>query len=167
MLCDMPYKITNSIIFNITLYFMTNLRREPGPFFFFLLISFSTMVMVMSMIFRTIASASRTLFQALVPAAILIFELVIFTGFVLPKQYMLGWCRWLRTLTSGYAFEALMVNEFHDREFKCTEYVPTSKAPSAGAAALKYANVGPKTRFVLRLALLLEIQTSTETRHQL
>jgi ABC-type multidrug transport system permease subunit len=32
MLTDMPYKILNAIIFNITLYFMTNLRREPGSF---------------------------------------------------------------------------------------------------------------------------------------
>ncbi|OAA40910.1 ABC transporter ABCl1 [Metarhizium rileyi] len=148
MLCDMPYKILNSIVFNITLYFMTNLRREAGAFFFFLLISFST-VMVMSMIFRTIASASRTLFQALVPAAILILDLVIFTGFVLPKQYMLGWCRWLSYIDPlGYAFEALMVNEFHNREFKCTEYVPTSKAPFASAAQFltKYANVSPENQ---------------------
>lgn len=146
MLCDMPYKITNSIIFNITLYFMTNLRREPGAFFFFLLISFTT-VMVMSMIFRTIASASRTLFQALVPAAILILDLVIFTGFVLPKQYMLGWCRWLSYIDPlGYSFEALMVNEFHNRRFTCVQYVPTSKAPSSAFASLlqKYANVDPE-----------------------
>jgi ABC-type multidrug transport system permease subunit len=32
MLTDMPYKILNAIVFNITLYFMTNLRREPGSF---------------------------------------------------------------------------------------------------------------------------------------
>ena len=30
MLTDMPYKILNAIISNLTLYFMTNLRREPG-----------------------------------------------------------------------------------------------------------------------------------------
>ncbi len=89
MLCDMPFKVLNAITFNITLYFMTNLRREPGPFFFFLLISFST-GLVMSMIFRTIASASRTLFQALVPAGILMLDLIIFTGFVIPKAYMRG-----------------------------------------------------------------------------
>lgn len=148
MLCDLPYKITNVIIFNLTLYFMTNLRREPGAFFFFLLISFST-VMVMSMIFRTIGSASRTLFQALVPAAILILDLVIFTGFVLPKQYMLGWCRWLSYIDPlGYAFEALMVNEFHDRKFRCTQYVPTDKAPSSGFVDTlkKYANVNPENQ---------------------
>lgn len=40
MLTDLPYKIMNAIVFNIIIYFMTNLRREPGAFFFFLLTSF-------------------------------------------------------------------------------------------------------------------------------
>jgi ATP-binding cassette subfamily G (WHITE) protein 2 (PDR) len=39
LIVDLPYKITNSLVVNSTLYFMTNLRREPGPFFFFLLIA--------------------------------------------------------------------------------------------------------------------------------
>ena len=30
MLTDLPYKVLNSICFNLILYFMTNLRREPG-----------------------------------------------------------------------------------------------------------------------------------------
>ncbi|KAI2617960.1 ABC-2 type transporter-domain-containing protein [Hypomontagnella submonticulosa] len=129
MLCDMPYKIANAIVFNITLYFITNLRREPGPFFFFLLITFVT-VMVMSMIFRTIASASRTLSQAMVPAAMLILDLVIFTGFVIPIDYMLPWCRWLNYLDPlAYAFESLMVNEFHNRDFTCDVFVPNPIVP--------------------------------------
>ncbi|KAL7898061.1 ABC-2 type transporter domain-containing protein [Trichoderma sp. SZMC 28014] len=129
MLCDLPYKVVNAIIFNLTLYFMTNLRREVGPFFFFLLISFSA-VLVMSMIFRTIASASRTLFQALVPAALLILSLVIFTGFVLPTRYMLGWCRWIGYIDPlSYAFEALVVNEFHNREFECVDFIPSKNFP--------------------------------------
>jgi hypothetical protein len=37
MLTDMPYKILNAIAFNVPLYFMANLRRAPGPFFYFLL----------------------------------------------------------------------------------------------------------------------------------
>nr|AET72446.1 ATP-binding cassette transporter ifT1 [Cordyceps fumosorosea] len=124
MLCDLPYKIVNGVIFNLVIYFMTNLRREPGHFFFFLLISYAT-VLVMSMIFRTIGSATRTLFQALVPAAILILALVIFTGFVLPTRYMLGWCRWIGYINPlAYAFEALLVSEFHGQEFPCTDFVP-------------------------------------------
>lgn len=126
MLCDLPYKVLNTITYNLTIYFMTNLRREPGPFFFFLLMSFLVTV-CMSMIFRTIASASRTLSQAMVPAALLILALVTFTGFVIPIDYMLGWCRWLNYIDPlAYAFESLMVNEFHGRTFQCTELVPSA-----------------------------------------
>lgn len=126
MLCDMPYKVGNAIVFNLTLYFMTNLRRDAGAFFFFMLFSFFT-VLTMSMIFRTIASSSRTLSQAMVPAAILILILVIFTGFVIPTRYMLGWCRWLNYIDPlAYAFDSLITNEFHGRRFDCTNYVPSS-----------------------------------------
>lgn len=130
MLCDLPYKVVNSIVFNLTLYFMANLRREPGAFFFYLLTTFLA-TLAMSMMFRTIGSASRTLSQAMVPAAIIILALVIFTGFVIPIDYMLGWCRWMNYLDPlAYAFESLMVNEFHNRRFTCSAYVPS------------YANVG-------------------------
>ncbi|CAK7567123.1 MAG: Multidrug resistance protein [Sporothrix epigloea] len=126
MLCDMPYKIINCFTFNLGIYFMTNLRREAGPFFFYLLISFVT-VLAMSMIFRTIASASRTLSQAMVPAALIILGLVVFTGFVIPIDYMLGWCRWMNFIDPlAYSFESLMVNEFSGRQFTCDTYVPSN-----------------------------------------
>ncbi|KAK4052513.1 Multidrug resistance protein [Microbotryomycetes sp. JL201] len=124
MLCDIPYKVSNSIIFSLTLYFMTNLRRDPGHFFFFLLISF-TLTLCMSMIFRTIGSASRTLSQALVPAAVLILGLVIYTGFAIPTRNMLGWARWMNYINPiAYGFEALMVNEFSGRQYRCDQFVP-------------------------------------------
>ena len=52
IMVDMPYKISNSILFNVTLYFMTNLNRDAGAFFFYLLVSF-IMVLAMSGIFRS------------------------------------------------------------------------------------------------------------------
>jgi len=124
MLTDMPYKVLNAITFNLVLYFMTNLRREPGYFFFFVLISF-VLTLVMSMFFRSIASLSRSLDQALAPAAILILGLVMYTGFAIPPTYILGWAVWIRYINPvSYAFEALMINEFHDRDFPCVNYVP-------------------------------------------
>lgn len=124
MLCDLPYKLGNGIFFNIIVYFMTGLRREAGSFFFFMLFSYF-IVLSMSMIFRTIGSSSRTLFQALVPTAILILALVIFTGFVIPSDYMLSWCSWIRYIDPlAYGFEALIVNEFHGRRFPCKTHVP-------------------------------------------
>lgn len=129
MLCDMPYKLTNTITFNMAIYFMTGLRRDAGHFFYYILISFIT-VMAMSMMFRTIASSSRTLSQAMVPAALIILGLVIFSGFVIPIDYMLGWCRWMNYIDPlAYAFEALMVNEFSGRQFECTSFVPSAAVP--------------------------------------
>jgi ATP-binding cassette subfamily G (WHITE) protein 2 (PDR) len=124
MLTDLPYKVLNAITFNLVLYFMTNLRREPGNFFFFVLISF-TLTLVMSMFFRSIAALSRSLVQALAPAAILILGLVMYTGFTIPPTYMLGWSKWIRYINPvSYGFESLMINEFHNRDFDCNQYVP-------------------------------------------
>ncbi|KAL4934904.1 hypothetical protein BDV06DRAFT_144677 [Aspergillus oleicola] len=121
MLCDMPYKTLNAITFNIPLYFLTNLRREPRSFFIFLLFSYVT-TLTMSMLFRTMAATSRTLSQALVPAAILILGLVIYTGFTIPTRNMLGWSRWMNYINPiGYGFESLMVNEFQGRSFNCSD----------------------------------------------
>ncbi|KAH9859495.1 hypothetical protein IAQ61_011276 [Plenodomus lingam] len=125
MITDVPYKVVNAITFNLILYFMSNLRREPGNFFFFILVSL-TLTLTMSMLFRSIASMTRTLEQALAPAAILILGLVMYTGFTVPPTYMLGWSKWMRRVNPvAYGFEALMVNEFHDRQFECDQYVPS------------------------------------------
>lgn len=44
----------------------------------------------------------------MVPASILILALVIFTGFVIPVDYMLGWCRWINYLDPvAYGFESV------------------------------------------------------------
>ncbi|KAK4983971.1 Multidrug resistance protein [Elasticomyces elasticus] len=130
-------ELFNAVFFNIVLYFMTNLRREPGAFFFFFLISFF-LTLTMSMIFRTIASVSRTLAQAMAPAAISILAIVIYTGFAIPTTYMLGWARWINYLDHvAYGFESLMINEFHERNFSCSIFVPSGP---------EFANVGPQNR---------------------
>lgn len=94
VLLDLPYKICNAVLFNTTIYFMANLRREPNAYFFFLLTSFLILI-TMSMLFRTIASISRTVPGAMTPAAVLFLAILIFTGYALPIDYMLGWSRWI------------------------------------------------------------------------
>jgi ABC-type multidrug transport system permease subunit len=111
MICDLPNKILTSVFFNITLYFMTNLRRTPGAFFTFYLFSF-TCVLAMSMVFRTIGALSRSLAQAMAPAAVFILALVIYTGFAVPIRDMHPWFRWINYVDPvAYAFESLMINE--------------------------------------------------------
>ncbi|KAF2681574.1 hypothetical protein K458DRAFT_420360 [Lentithecium fluviatile CBS 122367] len=125
MIMDLPYKFVNSIIVNSTLYFMANLRREAGPFFFFMLVAFS-MMMSMSMFFRFFASMTKSIDQALAPSSLVLIILVLYTGFAIPVRYMLGWASWLRWINPvSYGFEAVMVNEFNGRDFPCAYFVPS------------------------------------------
>ncbi|KAI9375051.1 ABC multidrug transporter [Aspergillus egyptiacus] len=125
MIMDMPYKIANSLLTNLVLYFMGNLRRDPGSFFFLYLIAFS-MMMAMSMFFRFFASITKSIEQALAPSSIILLALVLYTGFAIPVSYMRGWASWIRWLNPvSYGFEAVMVNEFHGREFPCVSFVPS------------------------------------------
>lgn len=122
---DLPYKIGNMFIFNVIIYFMSGLRQDAGAFFFFCLATFLT-TLVQSAIFRTLACITRTAEQAMIPSAILGLGLVTYAGFASPVDYMPGWSRWMYRINPlAYAFEALMANEFHDREFPCIELVPT------------------------------------------
>ncbi|KAK5658003.1 hypothetical protein OQA88_2557 [Cercophora sp. LCS_1] len=124
LVTDMPYKTGNAIFFNLVLYFMTNLRRTPEAFFIFLLFSFFT-TLVMSHMYRTFGALSKTLAQALVPVALIVLALIIFTGFVVPPGDMVGWLGWIRHVNPiAFAFEALVVNEFWGREFDCAGFVP-------------------------------------------
>ncbi|KAJ5530797.1 CDR ABC transporter, partial [Penicillium freii] len=131
MLSDIPYKVLNTFCFNLTLYLMANLRREAGPIFFFLLVAFLS-TMVTSSLFRTIASVSRTMSQAMVPAALLVLGLIMYTGFTMPTMYMPGWSRWMAYINPlSYAFESLMINEFHGRNFSCSVIIPSGSDYSA------------------------------------
>lgn len=121
---DLPYKIVNMFVFNIIIYFMANLRREPGAFFFFCLTTFIS-TLAQSAIFRMLASITRTAGQAMVPSAVLGLGLMIYTGFTTPPEYMPGWSRWMGYINPlAYGFEALMANEYHNREFPCADLVP-------------------------------------------
>ncbi|TVY46155.1 ZEB2-regulated ABC transporter [Lachnellula occidentalis] len=137
MITDLPNKIFTTILFDLTIYFMTNLRRAPGHFFVFLLFTFMC-TLTMSMFFRSIAATSRSLSQAMAPAAIFILALVIYTGFAIPTKQMHPWFRWINYLDPvAYAFEALMVNEFHDRKISCSQYIPGTLGTLTQYANLK------------------------------
>ncbi|KAK9250566.1 ABC-2 type transporter-domain-containing protein [Lipomyces tetrasporus] len=121
---DLPYKTVNMIVFNLIIYFMANLRREAGPFFFFCLTTY-VLTLVMSCLYRWLANITRTAYQAMVPSAILSLGLMIYTGYTIPDNYLPGWSRWMNYINPfAYAFEALMANEFHGLQYPCAEIVP-------------------------------------------
>ncbi|EWZ30932.1 ATPase [Fusarium oxysporum Fo47] len=124
MATDLPYKVVNSILLNCTLYFMCNLRREPGPFFAFLLLSFS-ITLCMSMMFRFIGSATKSISQALAPACIILLALVLYSGFAIPPAYMQNWLGWIRWVNPVYyGLESVFLIEFVGQQFPCSDFVP-------------------------------------------
>nr|QFR37216.1 ABC transporter [Cyberlindnera americana] len=128
VISQLPFKAFTALFFNLIFYFMVNFRRNPGRFFFYMLANV-TATLTMSHFFRLIGSAASSLQEAVVPGHIVLLGLAMFVGFTLPVDYMLGWCRWINYINPlAYSFEALMANEFHDREFGCSAYLPGDPA---------------------------------------
>ncbi|KAK2027777.1 ABC-2 type transporter [Colletotrichum zoysiae] len=106
VVADIPIKFVNALCFNVILYFLAGL----------LLTYIATFVM----------SAAMTL------AGVLVLALVIYTGFVVTQNQMVDWFFWLKYVNPVfYAFEILIANEFHGREFICSQIIP-SYAPLVG-----------------------------------
>ncbi|ESZ90511.1 multidrug resistance protein CDR1 [Sclerotinia borealis F-4128] len=125
IICDFPVKFGTTVMFHVTLYFMTNLRRTASAFFIYATFMFF-IVLTMSMVFRTLGSMSRTLEQTMAPASIVVLLCIVYTGFVIPVPYMKPWLSWFRRLNPmSYAYESLMINEFNGREFPCSSTIPT------------------------------------------
>ncbi|KAM0552395.1 hypothetical protein ACHAPJ_007955 [Fusarium lateritium] len=95
ILIDLPVKLFRCSAFSIVLYLMANLRQEPGSFF------------------------------AMSIAGVLVLFIVVHTGFTIPSSYMKPWFSWFRWINPVlYAFEALISNEFHGRNFECDQRIP-------------------------------------------
>lgn len=129
ILSDVPIKFAVTSCFSIILYFLAGLRAEPSQFFIFFLFNFSTML-TMSAIFRSTAAVTKTISAALAIAGVMILWIVVYTGFTIQRSYMHPWFKWTSWINPvAYAFEALLVNEVHGRDFPCA---PTSLVPPYG-----------------------------------
>ncbi|KAJ5626294.1 hypothetical protein N7510_002603 [Penicillium lagena] len=125
LVVDLPIKLLRISIFSIVLYFLSNLRREPGPFFiFYLFLIFA--VLTMSGLFRSLGALTKSIGQAMAFAGILVLCIVVYTGFTLPQPYMHPWLAWIRWINPiYYTFEALIANEFHGRNYDCSQFIPS------------------------------------------
>jgi ABC-type multidrug transport system ATPase subunit len=143
VLSDIPVKFALAVVFNIILYFMAGLKRSASNFFLYFLITF-VITFVMSAIFRTLAAVTKTISQAMGLAGVMILVLVVYTGFVLPVPSMHPWFEWIHYLNPiYYAFEVLIANEFHGREFPCSSFVPAYADLSGKAFSCAVAGAEP------------------------
>ncbi|KAL6941198.1 ATP-binding cassette multidrug transporter pdr5 [Hanseniaspora opuntiae] len=141
ILSEMPAKLITAIAFNLFYYFLTNLNRNAGAFFFYLLMNFICLL-AMSHLFRFIGSATKSFPEAMVPASVILLAISMYTGFAIPKTSMLGWSKWVYWINPiQYGFESLMINEFHGRKFPCSSYIPSGQGYSSIDAIHKTCSV--------------------------
>jgi ABC-type multidrug transport system permease subunit len=124
-----PLKLVSPTIFSLILYFLSNLKREAGPFFTFLLFTYTT-VLLMASLFRFVAAVSKHEATAVSVAGVLLLPLVVYIGCessfsqqnrifnhlltssdIIPTKSMHPWFHWISYINPlSYSFEALMVS---------------------------------------------------------
>lgn len=125
VLVDLPNKLVLTLVFNVPLYFLSNLRRTPGAFFTFYLFALVALLNG-SMIYRAMGAMSRTLEGSQPPGAVFSVLLALYSGFVVPYSQMRPWLQWFSWINPVYyGFESLIINEFSGRTFSCSEYTPS------------------------------------------
>ncbi|KAK9371702.1 ABC-2 type transporter-domain-containing protein [Lipomyces chichibuensis] len=142
---DVPVKFVIGTCFNIILYFLAGMRREPAQFFIFFLFVFCSQL-CMSAIFRTLAAITKTISQALALAGVMVLAIVIYTGFTIQRAYMHPWFKWISWINPiSYGFEALLVNEVHGQYYACATLVPPYGTGDNVQCAVPGAQLGATT----------------------
>ncbi|KAF9228275.1 pleiotropic drug resistance ABC transporter [Gyrodon lividus] len=121
---DIPITFISNIIFTIIFYFLVGLQKSAAQFLTFLLFVFA-ITLVMKTFFRSIAASFRALSTAVSVAGFSVLMLALYTGYTIPRPSIVGGLRWITYLNPlRYAFESLLLNEFHTLNGTCTTLVP-------------------------------------------
>ncbi|KAI1089119.1 ABC-2 type transporter-domain-containing protein [Rostrohypoxylon terebratum] len=124
LISDLAAKVAISFSIHLPIYFMTNLRQSAAAFFVYWLFMFVNLN-TMSVLFRMIGSVSRTREQTTVPVSVIVLLCIIYTGFIVPPDYMVPWLGWFwRINPLAYTYESLLINEMRDRSFPCSTMIP-------------------------------------------
>ncbi|KAI9709653.1 MAG: hypothetical protein M1812_007631 [Candelaria pacifica] len=128
---DIPLVLIQVLIFDIVVYFMSDLARTASQFFISL---FVLWVLTMSMysFFRAIGALCKSLDVATRITGVAIQALIVYTGYLIPPTKMHPWFKWLIWINPvQYGFEALMANEFYNLEIQCEPPYLVPQGPSA------------------------------------
>lgn len=134
---DFPAIFCMVVPFCIIVYFMAGLDVEVSKFFIYFLFVYTTTFCITSM-YRMFAALSPTIDDAVRFAGIALNLLILFVGYVIPKQTLINssiWFGWLFYVNPiSYSYEAVLTNEFTGRQMACAEdqLVPRGAGAVAG-----------------------------------
>lgn len=132
MITDIPNIILQVSIFSVVFYFMVSLQVDAGKFFTFWIITVAVALMCTAL-YRLIGSMFANFDNAAKISGFYSMVMMVYAGFFIPFQTMHVWFRWIWYLNPcGYAYEALMGNEFAGLVLECTgdQLIPNGDAYS-------------------------------------
>lgn len=97
VLLDIPVIAVQSVIFSIILYWMANLEADAGKFFIYLLFVYTSTICITAL-YRMFAALSPTIDDAVRFSGIALNLLIIYVGYVIPKQTLTSdviWFGWI------------------------------------------------------------------------
>ncbi|KAJ6601432.1 ABC-2 type transporter-domain-containing protein [Mycena vulgaris] len=116
---DLPFSAARVLIFNIPVYFMTNLNRSAGGFWTFHLFNYIA-YLTMQGFFRTFGLLCTNFHTAFRLAVFFIPNFVEYTGYIVPVLRMKRWLFWIYYINPiAYAWQACMENEFMRIQLTC------------------------------------------------
>ncbi|CAH2351739.1 protein Snq2p [[Candida] railenensis] len=124
-----PVSFLVTVVFVIVLYFLSNLSREAGKFFTFLLFTFMVSNTI-SALFKAVASLNKTIAGANMIAGILVLAILMYSSFMIQRPSMHPWFKWISYINPLlYGFESMIATEFHGRHMECDGQYLTPNGP--------------------------------------
>eukprot|EP00039_Didymoeca_costata_P012713 m.184618 g.184618 ORF g.184618 m.184618 type:complete len:667 (-) comp15561_c0_seq2:148-2148(-) len=161
---ELPRTASVVLLFTLVTYYMVGLRDGAEHYFTMYLVIMLTVLCAEGWAY-TISAAAKDAQQANALAPVVIVASLLFGGFFIAVEQIPLGLRWLRYLSFlQYAFSALMINEFDDRDLcsgscldKCE---PNSFCPETGREVLDAYNIDVDERgLAANIVILLAMAT--------
>ncbi|KAL4898573.1 ABC-2 type transporter-domain-containing protein [Aspergillus ambiguus] len=135
---DFPAIFCMVVPFTIIVYFLTELDVDVSKFFIYFLFVYTTTFAITSL-YRMFAALSPTIDDAVRFSGIALNVLILFVGYVIPKQDLINgsiWFGWLFYVNPiSYSYEAVLSNEFANRVMECA---PSQLVPQGPGVDPRY-----------------------------
>ncbi|KAJ7687385.1 ABC-2 type transporter-domain-containing protein [Mycena rosella] len=142
-LADLPFSASRVLLFNIPVYFMTNLNRSAGGFFTFHLFNYVA-YLTMQGFFRTFGLLCTNFHTAFRLAVFFIPNFVEYTGYIVPVMRMKRWLFWIYYI-NPIAYGKLDLSGFNDElgpNQACTLFGSTAGSSTVSGEAYISAGFG-------------------------
>ncbi|KAL2828234.1 ABC drug exporter AtrF [Aspergillus cavernicola] len=129
---DFPAIFCMTVPFSIIVFFLAGLHATAAKFWIYFLFVYTTTFCITAM-YRMFAALSPSIDDAVRFAGIALNVLVLFVGYVIPKQSLIDgsiWFGWLFYVNPlSYSYEAVISNEFYGRVMQCSPSMLVPQGP--------------------------------------